>query len=66
LVIWRAEDSDELSTAEELIAIFDDLVSSAYQIDVVLLQELLDHGFAESVANASVVLSPTDLALLWI
>ena len=65
-VVWSWEYSNELSTAEEFIAILDDLVRSTNQIDVILLQELLDNSFTKCIADASIVFSPTALGLLWI
>lgn len=38
-VIWRREKSDELPLCKELVSIFDDLVRSANQVHVVLLEE---------------------------
>jgi len=36
----------------------------AYQVDVVLLKERLDHRFAKGVADATVILPPTRLTFL--
>ena len=38
-IVGRREQSDELSLGEKLVAIFDDLVSSADQVDIVLFVE---------------------------
>ena len=65
-VIGRTEDSDELSTGKEFIAIFDDLMGTADKIDIVLLEELLYHGFTECIAHSSIILTPTTLGLLWV
>ena len=39
-------------------------MGSADEIDIVLLQELLYHGFTECVADASIIFTPTALRLL--
>ena len=62
-VVWCWKYSDELSTAEELIAVLNHLMCSANQIDVIFLQELLNDGFAKCIANASIILSPAALGL---
>jgi hypothetical protein len=38
-IVGSGEESDELSLGEKLVAIFDDLVSSADQVDIVLFVE---------------------------
>ena len=46
-VIWRREESDELTLGEELVPVFDDLMRAAYEIHVVLLKEAGDDIGAE-------------------
>jgi len=48
-VVGRTEHSDQLATAEELVSILNNLVSSTNQVDIVLLEELFDHSFSKSV-----------------
>ena len=55
-----------MTSTEEFVAIFDDLVGSANKIDVVFLEELLDNGLTESVTHTTVILAPARLAFLWI
>ena len=62
-VVGRTEHRHELAAAEEFIAILHDLMGSTDKVNVVFLEELLDDGLAECVRDASVVLSPTGLAL---
>jgi hypothetical protein len=57
-VVWRTEKCDELTLREELVAVFYDLVSTADEIHVVLLQETRHDVGTEGKANTSVVLAP--------
>lgn len=63
-VVGSAEQRDELSFREELVAVFDDLVGATYQIEVVFVQELADDLRAEREADAPVVLAPAHLVLV--
>ena len=65
-IVRRAKDRAELTAAEELIAIFDDLMRSANKIYIVFLKELLDDSLAKCVRDTAVVLSPARLSFLWI
>lgn len=47
-VVWRREQRNQLSLREELVAVLNDLVSAAYQVHVVLLEESRDDIWAES------------------
>lgn len=38
----------------------------ADEVDVVFLEELFDHGLAEGIAHATVILTPGALSLLWV
>ena len=57
-VIRSGEYGDELSVAEELVAIFDDLVCSADEVEVVLSEEGLEDVRAEDERDASLVVRP--------
>jgi hypothetical protein len=55
-----------LSFGEKLVAIFDNLMSSAYQVHIVLLQKSRDHIRPKSERDASVILAPSGDVLVWI
>jgi len=57
-IVWRGEDGDELPVGEELVAVFDDLVGPANEIEIVFLEELGDLVGAEGVGDAPVVFAP--------
>lgn len=57
-VVGRREEGHKLALAEELVAVLDDLVSTADQIHVVLLQESRDHVGAKGEANTAIVFAP--------
>lgn len=57
-IVWGREDGNELPVSEELVAIFDDLVGPANEIEIVFLQELGDLIGAESVGDAPIILAP--------
>jgi hypothetical protein len=59
-VVRRAEDGDQLALREELVAILDDLMRAANQVEVMLAQELLDDVGTEGEGHTSVVLAPSD------
>mmetsp|Transcript_27350 Transcript_27350/g.84771 ORF Transcript_27350/g.84771 Transcript_27350/m.84771 type:complete len:254 (+) Transcript_27350:1025-1786(+) len=63
-VVRRGEDRDELALREELVAVLDDLVRAADEVEVVFPEELLNDVSAEGEADAAVVLAPADEALL--
>ena len=63
-VVRRAEDSHELSITEELISIFDDLMRSANQINIIFLKEALNYGLSKCVRDTAIIFSPAGLALL--
>ena len=56
-VVGGAEQCDELSLCKEFVAVLDDLMRSANEIDVVLFGEGRHYLLAKSEAHASVVLS---------
>ena len=57
-VVWSREDGDQLLVSEELVTILHDLVTANYQLEVVLLQELLDYLLAKHVRSASIIRPP--------
>lgn len=58
-VIGCAKESDELSLREELVAVFHDLMRSANQIHVVLLQESRYNVGTKSERHAAIVFAPS-------
>jgi hypothetical protein len=63
-VVGCAEQSDELALGEELVAIFHDLVRTADEVHVVLLEESGDDIGAKSERNTTVVLAPASNVLV--
>ena len=57
-IIGRGEERDELALGKELVAVLDDLVRAAYEIQVVLVQELGHNLHAEGERHAAVVWCP--------
>lgn len=57
-VVGRREQRDQLTLAKELVAVLDDLVSSADQIHVVLLQETRYNVGAEGEGDTAIVFAP--------
>ena len=51
---------------EKLVAIFDNLMSSAYQVHIVLLQKSRHYIRPESERHTSVILAPSGDILVWI
>lgn len=58
-VVRSAEQRHELSLGEELVAILDDLMGTAYQIHVVFLEETRDDVGTECKRHTTIVLAPT-------
>ena len=56
--IWCAEYGDESSLCKELISVLDDLMRSAHEVEVVLLEEFGHHIAAERERHTSIVLTP--------
>ena len=54
-VVGRGEDGDEDAVLKELVAVLDDHVGAADEVEVVALQEVHDDGLAEAVADAALV-----------
>jgi hypothetical protein len=57
-VVGRREDGDQLALAEELIAVLDDLVGAADQVELIDLEEIGDHVHSEEVADAALAVGP--------
>ena len=58
-IVGCAEERNQLSLGEELVTIFDNLMSAAYQVHVMLLQEPRDNIGTESERYTTVVFAPT-------
>ncbi len=65
-VVWRTEQSNQLSFGEELVAVLNNLVGTAYQVHVVLLEESGDDIWAESEGDTTVVFGPSGDILVWV
>ena len=57
-VVWCTEQGHELSFTEELVSIFDDLMSTANQVHVVFLQESGHDIWAEGERDTAIVFTP--------
>lgn len=57
-IVWRTKQGHELTLGEEFVSIFNDLMSPADQIHVMLLKEARHHVRAEREADTSVVFAP--------
>ena len=57
-VVRGGEEGDELPAGEELVSVLDDLVGTADEVEVVLVQELGDDVLSEGEGDAAVVLAP--------
>jgi ATP-dependent helicase YprA (DUF1998 family) len=57
-VVRRGEEGDELAFAEELVAVFDDLVGTTDEVHVVFLKEAGDDVRAEGEGDTAIVLAP--------
>jgi len=55
-----------LSLGEELVTVFDDLMSAAYQIHIMLLQESGNDIGPKGEGDTSVVLAPTCDIFIWV
>lgn len=58
-VVRSAEQRHELPLGEELVAILDDLMGTAYQIHVVFLEETRDDVGTECKRHATIIFAPT-------
>lgn len=63
-VVGRAEEGNELALGEKLVAILDNLVSTADQVHVVFLEESRDNIRAEGERDTTVVLAPASDVLV--
>ena len=64
-VIGSGEDCNKVSTCEELVAFFNNLVGTTDQVDLVLLTELLHDVLSEDERYTSLVISPSS-DFIWI
>ena len=65
-VVGSTEEGDELALGEELVSIFDDLMSTADEIHVMLLQEARNDVGTEGEGNTTVVFAPASNVLVGI
>lgn len=65
-VIWGGEERNQRAFGKELVAVFDDLVGPANQIQVMAVEELRYDVGTEGEAHAAVVLAPTLHVLVWV
>lgn len=65
-VVGSTEQSDELTLGEELVAIFYNLVGTADEVHVVLLQETGDHVRTKRKGHTTVVFAPASNILIGI
>jgi len=66
-IVWRREDCDEPTIREKSVSVLDDLVSSAYEIEVVLFAKLRHDIRAERDGYAaSVVVRPLGDGFGWV
>lgn len=63
-VVWRAEQGHELTLGEELVTILDDLVGTADQVHVMLLEEARHHVRSKGKADTSVIFAPARYILV--
>jgi len=57
-VVRRTEDGDESPLREEFISVLDDLMRSADEVEVMLLEKLCDDVASEREAHSAIVLAP--------
>jgi len=65
-VVGGREKGDQLPLGEELVAVLNDLVGSADEVHVVLLEELADDVWAEGERDTAVVLTPAGDVFVWV
>ena len=65
-VIRSTEEGDELALGEELVAVFDDLMSTADEIHVVFLKEARNDSGTEGEGNTTIVFAPAGNVLVGI
>lgn len=65
-VIWSGEQRDQRAFGKELVAVFDDLVGPANQIQVMAVEELRDNVGTEGETHAAVILAPALHVLVWV
>jgi hypothetical protein len=65
-VVRRAEESDKLAFREELVTILDNLMGTADQVHVMLLEEARDDVRAKGEGYTTIVLAPSSDVLIWV
>ena len=65
-IIWCAKNCYQLSFCKKFVTLFDDLMRSAYQVDILLFQKIWHYVSSENEAYTSFVLLPSLNALFWI
>jgi hypothetical protein len=63
-VIGRTEQRDQLTLGEELVAVFHNLMRTANQVHVMLLQKARDYVRAKSERHTAIVLTPAGNVLI--
>jgi hypothetical protein len=65
-IIRSAEQRDELPPSKEFVAVFNDLVRSANEIQVVAAKELSNDVLAKRERNTAIVLPPPNYVFVWV
>lgn len=65
-VVWSGEEGDELALGEELVTILHDLMSTAYQVHIVFLQEAGNDIGSEGERHAAIVFTPACDIFIWV
>lgn len=65
-VVWSREERHELAFGEKLVSVLHDLVGTAYEVHVMLLQESGDDVRAEGEGDTAIVFAPPSDVFVWI
>lgn len=65
-VVGSGEEGDELALGEELVAVLDDLVSTADEIHVMFLEEARHHVWTKGEGDTTIVFAPSGNVLVGI
>ena len=65
-VVWSREECHELAFGEELVSVLHDLVGTAYQVHVMLLQESGNDVRAEGEGDTAIVFTPPSDVFVWV
>ena len=55
-----------MTATEKFIAVFNHLMGTTNQVDVIFLEETLNYGFSKRVAYTTIVFTPAALTFLWV